>query len=140
MFLGELADRYGRVARGLRVSLTDRCNLRCSYCMPAEGLQWLPTEETLTDDEVNASRIPAGLAADATCIRSTDKGVAPGSSSVSAASAALTGAAGGAAADGGPAVLPCGLDTGCETLPIIPSITMAARANPTMAPCIIFTM
>nr|HMQ66363.1 GTP 3',8-cyclase MoaA [Arachnia sp.] len=52
MFLGELADRHGRVARDLRVSLTDRCNLRCSYCMPAEGLQWLPTEETLTDDEV----------------------------------------------------------------------------------------
>ena len=52
MLLGQLADRYGRVARDLRVSLTDRCNLRCSYCMPAEGLPWLPTEETLTDDEV----------------------------------------------------------------------------------------
>ncbi|MBK7822739.1 MAG: GTP 3',8-cyclase MoaA [Tessaracoccus sp.] len=52
MFLGELADRHGRVARDLRVSLTDRCNLRCSYCMPAEGLDWLPTEQTLTDDEV----------------------------------------------------------------------------------------
>ncbi|MFT3876933.1 MAG: GTP 3',8-cyclase MoaA [Propioniciclava sp.] len=52
MFFGELADRYGRVARDLRVSLTDRCNLRCSYCMPADGLQWLPTEDTLTDDEV----------------------------------------------------------------------------------------
>ncbi|SNU01665.1 cyclic pyranopterin monophosphate synthase subunit MoaA [Ruaniaceae bacterium KH17] len=48
----ELADRYGRVARDLRVSLTDRCNLRCTYCMPAEGLPWLPTEETLTDAEV----------------------------------------------------------------------------------------
>ncbi len=47
-----LADSYGRVASDLRVSLTDRCNLRCSYCMPAEGLDWLPTEETLTDDEV----------------------------------------------------------------------------------------
>jgi len=47
-----LADSYGRVASDLRVSLTDRCNLRCSYCMPAEGLEWLPTEETLTDDEV----------------------------------------------------------------------------------------
>ncbi|MDO4259193.1 MAG: GTP 3',8-cyclase MoaA [Actinomycetaceae bacterium] len=47
-----LIDRFGRVARDLRVSLTDRCNLRCSYCMPAEGLEWLPTEETLTDDEV----------------------------------------------------------------------------------------
>ena len=40
------------MATDLRVSLTDRCNLRCSYCMPAEGLEWLPTEETLTDDEV----------------------------------------------------------------------------------------
>ncbi len=52
MLLGQLADRHGRVARDLRVSLTDRCNLRCSYCMPAEGLTWLPTEETLTDAEV----------------------------------------------------------------------------------------
>ena len=47
-----LADRYGRVARDLRVSLTDRCNLRCTYCMPAEGLDWLPDERVLTDDEV----------------------------------------------------------------------------------------
>ena len=47
-----LADRYGRIATDLRVSLTDRCNLRCSYCMPAEGLEWLPTPEVLTDDEV----------------------------------------------------------------------------------------
>lgn len=46
-----LADTYGRVARDLRVSLTDRCNLRCTYCMPAEGLEWLPTEQTLSDDE-----------------------------------------------------------------------------------------
>ncbi|MEZ5092704.1 GTP 3',8-cyclase MoaA [Nocardioides sp.] len=48
----ELADRYGRIATDLRVSLTDRCNLRCSYCMPAEGLDWLPDETVLTDDEV----------------------------------------------------------------------------------------
>ena len=47
-----LADDYGRVATDLRVSLTDRCNLRCSYCMPAEGLDWLPDDQTLTDDEV----------------------------------------------------------------------------------------
>ena len=47
-----LADRYGRVATDLRVSLTDRCNLRCSYCMPAEGLDWLPGPDILTDDEV----------------------------------------------------------------------------------------
>jgi cyclic pyranopterin phosphate synthase len=47
-----LADRHGRVATDLRVSLTDRCNLRCSYCMPAEGLDWLPDDTVLTDDEV----------------------------------------------------------------------------------------
>jgi cyclic pyranopterin phosphate synthase len=47
-----LEDRYGRVATDLRVSLTDRCNLRCSYCMPAEGLDWLPNDDVLSDDEV----------------------------------------------------------------------------------------
>ena len=47
-----LVDTFGRVATDLRVSLTDRCNLRCSYCMPAEGLDWLPTDDVLTDDEV----------------------------------------------------------------------------------------
>jgi cyclic pyranopterin phosphate synthase len=47
-----LIDRYGRVATDLRVSLTDRCTLRCSYCMPPEGLDWLPDERVLTDDEV----------------------------------------------------------------------------------------
>ena len=47
-----LADSFGRVATDLRVSLTDRCNLRCSYCMPPEGLDWLPSPELLTDDEL----------------------------------------------------------------------------------------
>ena len=47
-----LTDDFGRTATDLRVSLTDRCNLRCSYCMPAEGLQWLPGPELLTDDEL----------------------------------------------------------------------------------------
>ncbi|QKW54295.1 GTP 3',8-cyclase MoaA [Streptomyces buecherae] len=47
-----LLDTYGRVATDLRVSLTDRCNLRCTYCMPAEGLNWLPKPELLTDDEI----------------------------------------------------------------------------------------
>lgn len=47
-----LSDSYGRVATDLRVSLTDRCNLRCTYCMPPEGLDWLPAPELLTDDEV----------------------------------------------------------------------------------------
>jgi cyclic pyranopterin phosphate synthase len=48
-----LVDRYRRVATDLRVSLTDRCNLRCAYCMPPEGLDWLPRDELLTDAEVN---------------------------------------------------------------------------------------
>ncbi|MBY8887495.1 GTP 3',8-cyclase MoaA [Streptomyces sp. PTM05] len=47
-----LLDTYGRVATDLRVSLTDRCNLRCTYCMPEEGLQWLAKPELLTDDEI----------------------------------------------------------------------------------------
>jgi GTP 3',8-cyclase len=47
-----LADSYGRIATDLRVSLTDRCNLRCAYCMPPEGLDWLPAPTLLTDDEV----------------------------------------------------------------------------------------
>jgi GTP 3',8-cyclase len=52
MSTGGLVDRFGRTATDLRVSLTDRCNLRCSYCMPAEGLDWLPNDDVLTDDEV----------------------------------------------------------------------------------------
>ncbi|HET9871765.1 MAG TPA: GTP 3',8-cyclase MoaA [Propionibacteriaceae bacterium] len=47
-----LSDSFGRVATDLRVSLTDRCNLRCTYCMPAEGLDWMPSDELLTDDEI----------------------------------------------------------------------------------------
>jgi cyclic pyranopterin phosphate synthase len=47
-----LIDRFGRTATDLRVSLTDRCNLRCTYCMPAEGLDWLPKPTLLTDDEI----------------------------------------------------------------------------------------
>ncbi len=47
-----LADRWGRTARDLRVSLTDRCNLRCTYCMPAEGMHWIERDGILTDDEV----------------------------------------------------------------------------------------
>ena len=47
-----LLDDFGRVATDLRVSLTDRCNLRCTYCMPPEGLEWMPNDDALTDDEV----------------------------------------------------------------------------------------
>ncbi|MTD56665.1 GTP 3',8-cyclase MoaA [Amycolatopsis pithecellobii] len=47
-----LIDTFGRVATDLRVSLTDRCNLRCTYCMPADGLPWLPGKDVLTDEEL----------------------------------------------------------------------------------------
>ncbi|MFJ4773287.1 GTP 3',8-cyclase MoaA [Streptomyces uncialis] len=47
-----LIDTYGRIATDLRVSLTDRCNLRCTYCMPEEGLKWLARPDLLTDDEI----------------------------------------------------------------------------------------
>ncbi|HEX7266810.1 MAG TPA: GTP 3',8-cyclase MoaA [Streptosporangiaceae bacterium] len=56
-----LADSYGRIATDLRISLTDRCNLRCAYCMPPEGLDWLPSPALLTDDEVvRLARIGVG--------------------------------------------------------------------------------
>ncbi|MBK6870599.1 MAG: GTP 3',8-cyclase MoaA [Kineosporiaceae bacterium] len=47
-----LIDGFGRIATDLRVSLTDRCNLRCTYCMPAEGLDWMADERLLSDDEL----------------------------------------------------------------------------------------
>jgi len=50
--MSALVDRFDRVHTDLRVSLTDRCNLRCHYCMPPEGLDWLPSPDLLTDDEV----------------------------------------------------------------------------------------
>ncbi len=49
---GPLIDTFGRVADDLRVSVTDRCNFRCTYCMPAEGVAWLPKEEILTFEEM----------------------------------------------------------------------------------------
>lgn len=50
--MSTLIDTYGRVHRDLRVSLTDRCNLRCTYCMPADFNAWLPSAELLTTDEL----------------------------------------------------------------------------------------
>jgi GTP 3',8-cyclase len=49
---GPLIDTFGRVADDLRISVTDRCNFRCTYCMPAEGLAWLPRSELLTFEEL----------------------------------------------------------------------------------------
>ena len=48
----QLVDGFGRVHRDLRISITDRCNFRCTYCMPAEGMQWLPREEILSFEEI----------------------------------------------------------------------------------------
>ncbi|MCI9887031.1 GTP 3',8-cyclase MoaA [Micrococcales bacterium 31B] len=47
-----LLDQHGRIATDLRVSLTDQCNLRCTYCMPAEGLQWLERSALMQRDEI----------------------------------------------------------------------------------------
>ena len=48
-----LADGFGRIADDLRVSVTDRCNLRCSYCMPPEGVPWMPREQILSFEEID---------------------------------------------------------------------------------------
>lgn len=48
----ELIDSYGRAVRDLRISVTDRCNFRCTYCMPEEGMVWLPRTEVLTYEEI----------------------------------------------------------------------------------------
>jgi cyclic pyranopterin phosphate synthase len=52
MVTAPLVDGYGRVHRDLRISVTDRCNFRCTYCMPAEGMRWLPRDELLTFEEI----------------------------------------------------------------------------------------
>src|SRR5664279_2294002 len=57
-----LIDQFGRVHRDLRVSLTDRCSLRCTYCMPADGVPWLKSDTLLTTDEmVRLVRVAVGL-------------------------------------------------------------------------------
>jgi cyclic pyranopterin phosphate synthase len=48
----DLVDPFGRTIRDLRISVTDRCNFRCTYCMPADGLAWLPRRELLTFEEI----------------------------------------------------------------------------------------
>ena len=57
-----LVDSFGRVADDLRISVTDRCKLRCTYCMPAEGMTWLPREQILTYEEIaRLARVFVGL-------------------------------------------------------------------------------
>src|SRR5262249_4203327 len=65
-----LIDTQGRVVRDLRISVPDRCNLRCVYCMPAEGMPWLPKEQLLTYEEIaRFARLCLDLGV--TCIRLT---------------------------------------------------------------------
>ena len=57
-------DQFGRTIEYLRISVTDRCNFRCLYCMPEEGLQWLPKSEILSYEEITdvvAQLAPMGL-------------------------------------------------------------------------------
>ena len=48
----DLVDPFGRTIRDLRISVTDRCNFRCTYCMPEEGMDWLPRDQVLTFEEI----------------------------------------------------------------------------------------
>lgn len=48
----DLVDSFGRVIKDLRISITDRCNFRCTYCMPEEGMKWLPRSEVMTFEEI----------------------------------------------------------------------------------------
>ncbi|MFM8946026.1 MAG: GTP 3',8-cyclase MoaA [Actinomycetota bacterium] len=52
MSVRDLVDPFGRTIRDLRISVTDRCNFRCTYCMPAEGMVWLPKSDILTVEEI----------------------------------------------------------------------------------------
>src|SRR2546428_9193649 len=60
-----LVDSYGRRIGDLRISVTDRCNFRCVYCMPEEGMQWLKRESILSFDEIERiARVAVGLGVD----------------------------------------------------------------------------
>src|SRR5512146_3002428 len=57
-----LKDSFGRTINNVRISVTDRCNFRCRYCMPEEGMQWMARAELLTSEELTRhTRIFAGL-------------------------------------------------------------------------------
>jgi len=62
--MDKLMDKYGRVLTYLRISVTDRCNLRCRYCMPPEGVQWIPHEKIMTFEDIDflaSSLMPMGI-------------------------------------------------------------------------------
>ena len=60
--MARLIDTFGRIANNLRISVTDRCNFRCTYCMPEEGMQWMKRGMLLSFEEIaRVTRIAAGL-------------------------------------------------------------------------------
>ncbi|MEY2725337.1 MAG: Cyclic pyranopterin monophosphate synthase, partial [Planctomycetota bacterium] len=61
----QLVDSFGRIHTNLRISVTDRCNIRCFYCMPADEVEFLPKADLLTFEELErVARIAAGLGID----------------------------------------------------------------------------
>src|SRR5919197_118231 len=65
MAMEPLVDGWGRAIKSVRVSVTDKCNFRCRYCMPAEGLEWLPKDEVLTFEEIQRLvRVMAAMGVD----------------------------------------------------------------------------
>src|SRR5436853_6156892 len=76
---GTMKDQYGRELSDLRISLTDRCNLRCVYCMPAEGIDFRPAEELLADEELLLLvRVAAELGVSRVRLTGGDATVRPG--------------------------------------------------------------
>src|SRR2546426_6982890 len=60
--MGQLADSYGRRIKSMRISITDKCNFRCTYCMPAEGLPWLKKSQILSYEELERiTRVAVGI-------------------------------------------------------------------------------
>jgi cyclic pyranopterin phosphate synthase len=74
-----LIDAYGRHISDLRISVTDRCNFRCVYCMPEEGMQWLKRETILSFDEIERlARIAADLGVDEVRLTGGEPTLRPG--------------------------------------------------------------
>lgn len=87
-----LVDGFGRVHRALRVSITDRCNLRCRYCMPAEGLPWIPHGDVLDDHEVvRLVALLAGLGVERVRVTGGEPLVRPGAAALIGRLAAIAG-------------------------------------------------
>ncbi|MCF8571759.1 GTP 3',8-cyclase MoaA [Gordonia sp. HY002] len=97
----QLVDRFGRVHRDLRISLTDKCNLRCTYCMPAEGVPWIAKQNLLTTDEIErVGRVFASLGIDEARLTGGEPLLRPDAVDVVRRLAALP--TGGGQTDGGP--------------------------------------